>query len=66
MSYLIFFNKLYNNSLSLNSIFNLGSVCPKFTIHSDTLRLKSIIVRFLKTDLGRYLYALVSLTFLMS
>ena len=61
-----FFKKLYNNSISLNSNFNLGSVCPKVIIHSDTLRLRSIIVRFLNTDLGRYLCVLVSLTFLMS
>lgn len=61
-----FFKILYNNSISLNSNFNLDSVCPKVTIHSDTLRLRSIIVRFLNTDLGRYFCVLVSLTFLMS
>ena len=30
-----FFKKLYNHSISLNSNFNLGSVWPKVTIHSD-------------------------------
>jgi len=61
-----FFKKLYNHSISLNSNFNLGSVWPKVTIHSDTLRLRGIIVRFLSTDLGRFLCVLVSRTFLMS